>query len=135
MLDSIQLLTNVVDVNTFDISSAISIHAGSYPVRFIIRLYQSDKKDRYIPASGAILKVEFLRMDTIAYTPTGQTVFKYLSQPFANDPSIWSVDLTQADVSKIISGGVRVTLTEGTTIKVIFAKSTIMKYPNSDDIE
>lgn len=137
-MDSIKILSNVVDVNTFDIIDILNIYEGSYPVPVYIRLWQNDRKTRYMPDSTITVKLEFMRSDTVGQTNTTQTITKYVSQPFTEDPSIFSVNLTESDVGKITTGGFRITVLEGVgaTQKstVIYSSMTIRKRPSSDDI-
>ncbi len=138
MLDSIKILSNVIDVNHFDIISSLNIYEGSYPVPFYLRLWQSDRDIRYIPDSVVTLKVEFMRSDTVGTTNTTQTITKYLTQPFSDDPSIFYVDLEKDDVSAITTGGFRITVIEGsgasTKSTVLYSNMTVYKKPSSDDI-
>ena len=139
MFDSVKILTNVMNVNLFTNSDELTIHEGSYPVTFTIRLYQSDRKDRYMPDATTTVRVEFLRADTVAQVPVSQTVIKTLNRAYpTSDGSIWSCQLTQADILKIVSGGFRVTIVEGTSpsaiTTVVYNKMSIRKLPSSDDV-
>jgi len=139
LLDLIKILSNVVDVNNFDSIDTLHIYAGSYPVKFYLRLWQSDRGMRYMPDSNVNVKVEFMRSDTVGQTNTTQTITKYLTQPFSEDPSIFYVDLAEDDVSKITTGGFRITVTEGSgateKTTVLYSSMTIRKRPSSDDID
>lgn len=134
MFDSVQILSNVISVNLFDIIETANIREGSYPVPFYVRLWQSDRKVRYVPAAGATIQIEFMRSDVVGEHNTSQTVTKTLLQPFAlTDTSIWFVELTESDVSKIVTGGFRVTLIEGGQKTVLYSKMSVVKSPSSSD--
>ena len=138
MFDSIKILNNVMSVNLFSVVDTFNVHQGSYPVAFTIRFWQSDRNDRYIPNTTTTVQVEFLRADTVGPSPVNQTVIKPMAQAYTNDASIWNCSLSQADVNKIVSGGIRVTITEGPVgsqvITVVYAKMVIRKSPSSDDV-
>lgn len=133
MLDSAQLLTNVVNYNNFDIVGERRIREGNNPVDFHIRLFQEDLGIRYIPASGATLEITFLRADSIAEDPTDQSVTLPMTQPFTEDGSMWLVTLSnQDDLDAIVTGGIRLVLTEGADIKTVFLGDSIIKEPSSN---
>lgn len=134
MLNTARLLTNVCDQNNFDIVSTREIRSGTAPQDFYIQLYQSDLGLRYIPATGATLQIDFLRIETVAQIPASQTVSLAMVTPFAGDRSIWKVTIGSADINKIVSGGFRLTLVEGTNTSMLFIKSALVKVPNSEEI-
>lgn len=70
----------------------------------------ASKGRRYMPAPGATLAVEFMSLDT------ARNVIKIATQPFAQDPSIWRVDIATNDP---IRGTVDlvITLTEGSVTR------------------
>jgi len=132
MLNSIRLLINVVDINVFDVVTTRDIYAGSYPVPFHIQLWQDDKNERFIPDVSAVVKVQFLRMQSVGTEPASQTVVKTLTQTFTDDPSIWGCDLASVDVANIVTGGFRVVIEEGTDVTQIYSVMSIRKNPTSD---
>ncbi len=116
MLDSIRLLTNVSDQNTYDVVSTRYLRADTYPEDFYIQLYQKDKEQIYVPGDSATLQIEFLRIDTVERFPQKQDRVLEAEAPFS-DKSIWKVTLSKNDIDKIVSGGFRIRLTDtGDTI-------------------
>lgn len=131
MLNSVKLLTNIGSVNVFDTINILTVYEGSYPIPFFIRLWQEDTDQRYIPATGATVTVEFLRMKTVGETNDAQDVVKALVDPYPEDRSIWGVSLISSDVANLITGGFRVTIVEGTDVTTIYSKMSIVKVPDS----
>jgi hypothetical protein len=130
MLDTAKLLTNVGSVNLYDVVDQVSLRQGN-PDSVYLRLWQSDKDDRYIPATGASLTVNFLRSNSVGQTPVNQTVSVPATNPYADDRSIWRVDLTNLQVNSIISGRIQFLLVENAVGKLFFVKEAIIKVPIS----
>jgi len=116
MLLSCLFLVDVGSVNIFRESSYCQISEGDTGVIYIqlrdtsVNTAQEGYKPvgrRYIPATGASLKV-FIDNSL----DSGKVVTKQASQPYANDPSIWSFTIQATDA---ISGtkAVRLELNEG----------------------
>jgi len=129
MLDSAQILTNVCDINNFDIVNTRELLEGSFPVDFHIRLFQKDLDIRYSPDSTATVSISFLRMDSIAEESTDQTLTLGMSKPFADDRSIWVATISDEDsLDLIVSGGFRLTILEsGVQTKIFNNSSSIRK--------
>lgn len=128
MFDLIQILTDVVNVNTFDVVESRKLHQNTYPVDFYVRLYQSQSDSRYVPESGAKVKIEFMKSDTVIASSTN--IVKYMSKPFSSDSSMWYVSLNQNDIAKIPSGGFRIILIEGSKTTTVFSCGSIEKLPS-----
>jgi len=67
---------------------------------------------RYIPATGAIVRVEFMRARSTAVGQSAQTFQKTAAQD-ASDRSMFRIDVTAADTQSLISGTVKFLITEG----------------------
>ena len=136
MLNAVKILTNVSNVNLYDVVSTRDIRAGSYTVDFYIQLWQSDKAIRYVPALGATVVIEFLRSDTVALVPVSQkvtlTCTEAFKHPLPSDRSVWKGTLVAADILKITTGGFRVTVTEATQVTTLWSDMTIRKLPSSE---
>lgn len=139
MLNCAHILTNVSSINCYQVAVTQELRNAYAPFDFYVQLWQSDLGIRYIPATDATLKVEFLRADTVAITPVTQTVTytKAITDlPFATDASIWKFTLTAADIAKIVTGGFRLTLTETVgsvaVTRVLFISAAIRKLPDQD---
>lgn len=136
MFDSAKALTNVASVNIFDtIEGPVAVYA-LHAQSIYLRLWQSDLKERYIPAAGATLQVKFPRAYTVgstrATTPAAdQSVTIAASNPYSNDTSIWKVDLTSSQADLVVGGGIQITLTEGATTRTFFLKDFVKKVTNA----
>jgi hypothetical protein len=139
MLDSAKMLQNVSNVNTFDTVPTVTVLGGSDTVNIYLRLFQSDRKERYVPETGSTLTVTFPRALTVnaeaSPGPTSQDVTKSATTPFTTDTSIWLVTLNGTaapdEVDTVTSGGFIVTLTEPTAgIITFFVKNAIVKKVN-----
>lgn len=100
MLLSCRILQNVVDVNTFDYATQVSFTQGDGPtIYFQLINAAKDRPDqgfnpsgrRYMPAAGATLSV---LVDTL---DDAKKITRVASQPFSNDPSIWSLTFMSTD--------------------------------------
>ena len=83
---------------------------------------------RYIPASGTTVTLTFTRARsaTLGTTDTAQTVTVSCTS-VTDDRSMWYADLTAAQVTTIITGTVKATVTEGTTVYVLNKAYAIKK--------
>lgn len=103
MLLSCRFLRNVQNVNSFEQSNTMELFAGDTQTLYL-QLVDSgvDRTEqgfsppgrRYIPGAGASLQVTFENIDD------AKRVVRLATQPFANDPSIWSVPLLATDPFK-----------------------------------
>lgn len=97
MLLTCRLLKGVADVNNFGYAEVLEVTEGDSPTFFIQLADASVDSDarpsgrRYMPATGATLQVRLYSLDSSA------TIQKAASQPYQNDPSIWSFQLAQAE--------------------------------------
>jgi hypothetical protein len=77
---------------------------------------------RYVAASGALLSVNIPRSRVEQGRITDQRcihnpgITRAAVQPFVGDASIWTMPLTQTDTKSMVSGGIIVTLSEGSKI-------------------
>ncbi len=112
---SVRMLDSVSGVNNFNYANSVGMTEGDSPtVYFQLIDASQDRADqgfvpsgrRYVPASGATVSVLFGNVDD------ARKVSKSATQPYAGDPSIWSITLLPTDT---IRGTVNmvVTLTEG----------------------
>ena len=58
-------------------------------------------------------------------------ITKYASQPFASDPSVWKISVTDADTAKLAGVNIKVTLVQGGDIKIAWSKNTLIILPGS----
>jgi hypothetical protein len=112
---TIRLLDDVQSVNSMELATEVSTAAGD-PLVVNLQLINHTRLScdenspvvRYIPAVGSTLTVVCENIDN------SKRVTKIASQPFAQDGSIWRIDLTSQDTLKM-RGTITLayTLTEG----------------------
>ena len=116
LLDQDSTLNNLVKV------SQARIHRGE-TAEIVVQLLQENGQ-RYIPADGAVIKIAIPRNKEVI--PMGQrerevidhTIDREATQKFPKDGSIYSIPLTSTETKALISGAIKVTVTEGAKIKI-----------------
>ncbi len=118
------MLRNVQNVNSFIRANQISVRSGN-PTTLYLQLTDadqivSDNGDflRYIPASGATMTIT---VDNIS--GTNNLINRAASQPYAQDPSVWSVTILSTDVLR--NGNLYGTLTEGATVRTFVIENAL----------
>lgn len=115
---AIRLLDDVQSVNSMELATEVSAAAGD-PLTVNLQLVNTMRLSwdtnspvvRYMPAVGATLSIVFENIDA------SKRITKVASQPFAQDGSIWRVDLTPQDTQKLRGTiSLSYTLTEGTRV-------------------
>lgn len=118
MLLSCVMLSNVCGVNGFDYAGPAEFSEGDTPTLYLQLIDLSQNRAtagfvppgrRYIPSVGATLMVTLDNIDS------AKKVVRAATQPYAQDPSIWSVPILSTDS---IKGTVtlRLQLTEGVKV-------------------
>lgn len=125
MLLSAKILKNIFGVNAFSYGTGWTIRADE-PNSLYFQLVDKDQADlRYMPAALATLNVTFPAL------PGDSAIVVAATQPFAQDSSIWKVDLTNLQVPG--SGAVVFALTEGATTRTFSVQNAIsVEYPGQD---
>ena len=72
---------------------------------------------RWVPAAGATVQLVFPRSMSITPTPANQDVTVSMTVVDSRDASIYKFDLTASNIDKIVSGGVKLLITEGGVTK------------------
>jgi hypothetical protein len=118
MLLSCRMLQNVVDVNTFEYDTQVAFTQGDGPTIYF-QLIDANKDRveagfnpsgrRYMPAAGATLSVVVDSLDD------AKKITRTAVQPFATDPSIWSLTFMANDAIRGTTT-LRLTLTESAKI-------------------
>jgi hypothetical protein len=131
MILSARFLTNAANVNSFDYSEFVEFVEGD-TVTVYLQLVDSSKdldRDgfkpagrRYVPVSGATLTV------TVDNINDAKKVIRAASQPFANDPSIWSFQIMATDTVKG-TANLRLTLTESGVVRKGFIQPAFRVWP------
>lgn len=124
MLLSCRILEDVKDVNSFEYASAAMLNEGNEASIFIQLIDESLDKSlngfkpagrRFVPAAGATLQVTLDSLDN------AKKVVKNAVQPYAQDPSIWRIDITALDSAKL-KGTVNIKLVLTESAKVTNGK-------------
>lgn len=115
MLLTARLLQNALSVNVFELVNQIEFTEGDTPSIFFQLIDATLDKSgdgfsppgrRYMPAVGATLNVTLDSLDN------AKRITRAASQPFAQDPSIWKIDILTTD--KVLGTvTLRLQLTEG----------------------
>jgi hypothetical protein len=121
-----QPIEMITSPNFFKIIPEWNIIGGnSSSIWFQLQVVDSLGTRRWLPATGAVMKLEFMRARSTAVGQTTQTFQKTAAQDAA-DKSMFRVDLSAADTQMIISGSVKFLLTEGAATTT-FQESFILK--------
>lgn len=125
MILGARILVDVGNVNTFRYAQyAEFTEMESYTLYFQLVDLSKDTENkplgrRYMPATGAVLSVVIDNIDD------ARKITKTATQPFINDPSIWSVNILDSDSLRAGTKALKLTLTEGTAISRGICKSAI----------
>jgi hypothetical protein len=99
MLLRARLLSDVTDVNHYDFADYVEANEGDAPTFYFQLVDDSVHQNirphgrRYMPPAGTTLSVTLQSIDDAS------TVTVVATQPFAQDPSIWSIALTAVQVT------------------------------------
>jgi hypothetical protein len=130
MLLRVRLLDQCIDQNNFMVVSDIRFTQGDSPFIFFQLINGSLDQDfkpsgrRYMPQPGATVTVSLQNVNS------ANTLTKICTQPFVQDPSIWSFQVYSADG---LAGTYTFTLqlTEGTNITYGRASNALSVAPQS----
>lgn len=115
---SARMLQDVQSVNSFEFTDVLEFGEGDLPaIHFQLIDSTLDKAEkgyfpsgrRYMPAVGATLTATLWSVDA------SKTITRACTQPFAQDPSVWRLQLLTGD-SIVGFRDLRITLTEGTVV-------------------
>jgi hypothetical protein len=131
---SARLLLNVVDVNNWEYGDVYRLSEGDTPSLYF-QLVDLDKdKDivknrpvgkRYMPASGATLQVNIQNINDV------NSLAKIATQPFANDTSIWKIDILSTDLLKSGTFSLQIALTETLKVTRAFVSNVVNVAPQT----
>lgn len=112
---SARMLQDVQSVNSFEFTDVLEFNEGDLPqIHFQLIDSSLDKAEkgffpggrRYMPAAGATLTATLWSVDA------SKTITRACTQPFAQDPSIWRLQLLAGD-TVVGFRDLRIALTEG----------------------
>lgn len=95
-----RFLTDVASVNSFEVVPALEIASGDGQTIYFQLIDASlDRAEqgyypsgrRYVPATGATLKVTLININD------DKKIVRVAAQPYASDPSIWSIPILSSD--------------------------------------
>jgi hypothetical protein len=126
----IQMLDGDSTVNNLKYINQVEINPGeTATVMFqIVDMTNKDMKGqsvRYMPQAGATMTARMVSVNS------ANTLSKIPLQPFAADGSIWSFAMSIADTTKAAGVNLEVVLTEGASVKRIWAQSVVIFGPQS----
>lgn len=107
---SVRFLNDVANANSYEYAESVEFTAGDNQTVYLQLIDASlDRVEqgfnppgrRYVPAAGAVLSV------TLGNIDDAKKVTRSATQPFANDPSIWTIPVLPTDP---LRGTVRVSL-------------------------
>jgi len=125
------MLVNVQSVNSFQRANQVSVRSGN-PGTLYLQLTDGDQTDangislRYMPNAGATMTIT---VDNIS--GTNNLINRVASQPFTQDPSIWSVSILSTDVLR--NGNLLGTLTEGSTVRTFVIENALSVQSNNQE--
>ena len=134
MLLSARLFNDCQSVNSWENAAVIEFSQGDPTTAFFQLIDQSLDRAidgfnpsgrRYVPATGATLKCVVESIDS------AKAITRLATQPFASDPSIWSLGFIASD---LIQGtcNLRLTLTEGSVVRSGIVKCAFRIHGNSN---
>lgn len=91
---------------------------------------------RYIPASSATVLVEIARFPEVFGTISNVREVKDFSvrqaavEAFSGDRSVWKTPLTAIQTAEMMSSNVRITLTEGSEVKISLVQQALIVIPS-----
>jgi hypothetical protein len=124
MLLTARILINVASVNVYTHADVAEFTEGDGPAIYLQLVDASVDKDkrpagrRYVPAAGATLQVVVHNIDA------SKSVTRFATQPYAQDPSIWMLQLQATDPIKG-TASLKLTLTEGVQVTRGIASNVI----------
>jgi len=127
----VRMLNNTSTLNNLMYVNQVQINPGeTYTVMFqIVDLDQrpsaSSLPQRYIPITGSTMSITLTSIDQ------SRNISKIPSNPFVDDRSIWSFNLTAADTAIAAGVNMTATLTEGANIRIARSEATIIIGPQS----
>lgn len=135
----LRLLNTGASVNNYKQVDQISLaHGESLDLCF--QLVDEDQDGlRYIPGAGASVRFQILRADQVIAAPlnTRQTINNGIDRPaviaWDGDCSCWKVPLSSDDTAQMISGSIKVTVTEGSSVKIASCTQAIRVMDDQDE--
>ena len=123
-------------VNDFSFASSWQIQNGSTTsIYFIITAEDGAGVRRYIPPIGTVVALNFMRQRSVNQITPGstlaQTVNKIATIVDPRDSSLYQIQLSSADTSTIISGGVQLVLTHNGAVESYMIPYMIKKIMSS----
>jgi hypothetical protein len=90
-----------------------------------------DVQVRYIPQAGSSIQISFPRTLSVAAVPVSQDVIVMLIPVDSRDASLYRFDISSAQSNLIVSGGVKLLLTEGGVQKVYPIDNFVIRRSNA----
>lgn len=120
---SLKVLNSDAILNSFIDIGSLQIYKGA-DAKLIVQLFQPDKKIRYIPASGAVITIDFLKNDNTVLTKTA-------TYPFADDRSILQFVLSDTETLTVVSQNLLAKIDEAGNISYAGLQMGLQLVPTS----
>jgi len=106
---TLDVVSSNPQLNSHSLGKVFSFASGQ-TAKVILRLWQADKKIRYIPDQAAVITVDLKRSDNTILTKT-------CAFTFTDDRSIIEFELSELETSQIIGQNLVVKIVEGLDTK------------------
>lgn len=134
----VQMLDSFAQLNSFQKKETVELAQGE-TVDLYFQLIDKDQSGlRYVPAAGATVFVEIPRFSEVFPTMLNQrstmdfSVRRFASQAFSLDSSIWKLSLAATDTANMMSSNIRVTVTEGSVVKIALLPQALKVFRSED---
>jgi hypothetical protein len=118
----LKLVEHDSTVNNLQYVTQANIRKGE-TVEIVFQLVQENGQ-RYIPVSGSTVELEIARnkvaigVNWNEREVTDPSIKRAAVKAFSGDDSFWKVPLTTSETKNLISGSIKVTLTEGSKVRI-----------------
>lgn len=121
----IQMLNSSSGLNTLQFLNQVQINPGD-TATVMFRLVDLDQaSERFIPITGSVMAVNLVSIDA------AKNIAKVPTNPFADDRSIWSFNLSAAETQMAAGVNMSVKLTQVADVKTATAEASIIFGPQS----
>jgi len=125
------ILNSDATVNSFRVIPSLKLERGE-TCDLVVRLEDADKGIRYIPDALATVEVQIPRTVSVlaegatnTRSYTDESIVRQAAQAFVGDRSVWRIPLLESDTTKMVSGSIRIIVTESTGKKITVVNQAI----------
>ena len=118
------------NINSFsDLERFVVIQGNA--VTCYVQLRTAESNQRYVPLAGSVLQVKFPRTLSVAAVPLNQDVTVTLSVVDSRDASLFKFDISAAQSDILISGGIKLLVTEAAILKTFPVDNFVLRRSNA----